>query len=329
MIDRRHLLAGAFASVAGAAAGQTPPPGRDGARVSGLPEPLETIDLWPRGAPGMPAESPVEVVDERSTDPNLTDRSVRGIVRPRLVVFRPAIPNGSAVLVMPGGGYRLVVIDKEGYEVARWLAARGYTVFVLFYRLPGDGWRAGPNVALSDAQRAIRLIRARARNYGIQPERVAALGFSAGGHVCGDLATRFAVRTYDPVDAADRLSARPHAAAPIYAVSSMTLPMAHAGSRSLLLGADPTPALERAHSTAANVGKDTPPCFLVHAEDDAAVDVGNTLEFRGACKAAGVLVDTHLFTHGGHGFGLRLAQGRPVAVWPELFHAWARTQGLG
>ena len=329
MIDRRHLVAGALAGWGATAVAQTLPPRGTGARVSGLAEPEETIDLWPRGAPGMPGTPPVEVVDERSTHAQLTDRAVHGIVRPRLVVFRPAIPNGSAVLVMPGGGYRWVVIDKEGYEIARWLSARGYTVFVLFYRLPGEGWKAGPDVALQDAQRAMRLIRARARDYGIMPERVAAMGFSAGGHVCGDLATRFAAPVYAPVDAADRLSARPLAAAPIYAVQSMTVPLAHPGSRTLLLGADPTPALERAHSPAANVTADTPPCFLVHAEDDATVDPANTLEFRAACKATGVAVETHLFTHGGHGFGLRLAQGKPVSAWPELFHAWAATHGLG
>ncbi len=318
-VDRRSALVAALGAglAIGARAGAT------------SIDPVETIDLWPQGALGMPTTPPVEAVDERSSDPGLSDRSIRGISRPRLVVFRPAVPNGSAVLVMPGGGYARVVIDKEGYELARWLTARGYTVFVLFYRLPGDGWRAGPDVALSDAQRSVRLIRARARDYGIQPERVAAVGFSAGGHVCGDLATRFAARTYAAVDAADRLSARPAAAAPIYAVQSMTPSLAHPGSRSLLLGSNPTRALERAHSTAANVSTGTPPCFLLHAEDDAVVDVGNTLEFRAACKAAGVPVETHLFAQGGHGFGLRLAQGRPVAVWPELFHAWARAQGLG
>eukprot|EP01035_Chromulina_nebulosa_P044067 gene44067-59676_t len=181
-----------------------------------------------------------------------------------MVVFRPAIPNGAAALVMPGGGYKWVVIDKEGYEIARWLAARGWTVFVLFYRLPGDGWAAGPDVALADAQRAMRLIRYHARDYGIIPERVAAMGFSAGGHVCGDLATRFATATYQPVNAADRLSARPDVAAPIYAVQSMTAPLAHAGSRELLIGANASPALERAHSPASNVTRATM-TFVVEA----------------------------------------------------------------
>ncbi|MCU6454292.1 alpha/beta hydrolase [Sphingomonas sp. A2-49] len=317
MIDRRTAVFGTVA--AGLSSGA-------GAAVR-LPDPVETIPLWPAEAPGMPATPPAETIDERSTDPLVPDRAVRGIVRPRLVVFRPTVANGSALLVAPGGGYARVVIDKEGYEIGRWLAARGWTVFVLFYRLPGDGWAAGPDVALSDAQRAMRLIRARAGHYGIRPDRVAAMGFSAGGHVCGDLATRFAVPTYAPVDAADRLDARPDLAAPIYAVQSMTPPLAHAGSRALLIGKDASPALEAAHGTAGHVDARTPPCFLVHAEDDPAVDVGNTLAFRAALKTAGVAVETHLFAAGGHGFGLRGAAGKPAAAWPELFHAWTRSRG--
>ncbi|TPG53093.1 alpha/beta hydrolase [Sphingomonas glacialis] len=334
MLDRRSAILGTLASgLAGVAAAQTVPPHIVGAvPVAGLPEPDETIDLWPHGAhgaPGAPARALVETVVERSTETALTDRAVTGISRPRLVVFRPRIANGSAVLVAPGGGYARVVIDKEGYELGRWLAARGFTVFVLFYRLPGEGWAAGPDVALADAQRAMRVIRSRARDYGIYPERVAAMGFSAGGHVCGDLATRFDVPVYTAVDAADRLASRPDVAALIYAVQSMTPKLAHPGSRDLLIGRGASVALAAAHSTALNVTGKTPPCFLVHAEDDATVDVENTIEFRAACKAAKVPVETHLFTSGGHGFGLRSAMGKPAEAWPDLFLAWARTQGLG
>ena len=329
MIDRRSLMVGTIAAgLVGSARAQTPPPVAL-AQPPGLPEPRETIDLWPKGAPGAPAKALVETVDERSKDAALTDRAVYGISRPRMVVFRPAVPNGSAVLVTPGGGYRWVVVDKEGYEIGRWLAARGWTVFVLFYRLPGEGWAAGPDVALSDAQRAMRLIRARSRDYGILPERIAAMGFSAGGHVCGDLATRFDARTYAPVDAADRLSARPDIAAPIYAVQSMRSPLAHAGSRDLLIGKNASSAIEAAHTPADHASAATPPCFMVHAEDDPTVDVANTLEMRAALKRAGVPVETHLFTHGGHGFGIRRAYGKPAAAWPDLFVRWARSFGVG
>lgn len=240
-----------------------------------------------------------------------------------MTVFRPERPNGAAVLIMPGGGYRWVVVDKEGYEMGRWLAARGFTVFVLFYRLPGEGWAAGPDVSLSDAQRAMRVIRQRAGDYGVDPERVAAMGFSAGGHLCADLLTRFATPTYAAIDAADKLSARPIAAAPIYPVISMTAPVAHAGSRELLIGKDAGPALERAHSPHLNVPANAPPVFLVHAEDDNVVPVENALLMRAGLRARNIPVETHLFTHGGHGLGLRRAIGKPAAAWPEMFTSWA------
>lgn len=327
MIDRRTLVgAGLMTGLATRAAAQTPPPLTGRALPAGLPQPSETIDLWPNGAPGMPATPPVETVNERSTDPQLTDRAVFGISRPRMAVFRPDVPNGAAVLITPGGGYRWVVIDKEGYELGRWLSARGFTVFVLFYRLPGEGWAAGPDVALSDAQRAMRLIRQRAGRYGVDPERICAMGFSAGGHVCTDLVARFATGTYAAVDAADALSPRPFCAAPIYPVVSMDRRNAHPGSRKLLIADDD--ALEAAHSPQLNLAANSPPCFLVHAEDDDTVPVANTLLFRDALKARGIPVETHLFASGGHGFGLRKAIGKPVGLWPELFMGWAKSVAL-
>ena len=140
MVDRRAVLLSVIAAgIAGRSAGQTAPPAGAHPAPAGLPQPRETLDLWPEGAPGMPDEPPVETVTERSTDAAVTDRAVLGISKPRLAVFRPRPPNGAAVVIAPGGGYRWVVIDKEGYELGRWLSARGITVFVLFYRLPGEG----------------------------------------------------------------------------------------------------------------------------------------------------------------------------------------------
>jgi acetyl esterase/lipase len=327
-IDRRALLGTALAAGLAHRAAAQAAPAATGGLPAGLPEPDETIELWPDGAPGAPARPPVETVNQRSTDAQLTDRAAVGIRRPRMIVFRPNVPNGAAVLVSPGGGYRWVVVDKEGYEIGRWLSARGFTVFVLFYRLPGDGWASGPDVALSDAQRALRLIRHRARDFGLDPARVAAMGFSAGGHVAADLGTRFATPTYRPIDAADGLSARPMAVATIYPVVSMSAPAAHAGSREQLIGGDAPPERERAHSPHLNVPADAPPFFVVHAEDDDAVPVENALLLRAALRDRGVPVETHLFTHGGHGFGLRKAVGKPAGAWPELFVEWGRSLGL-
>lgn len=326
-MDRRTALLGGLGLAAGAKA-QTPLPTAEAARFLVHPDPTEYIDLWPGRAPGAPSPAPAEALRERSTDPAFNDRIMLRVSRPRMAVFRPARPNGAAVLITPGGGYSWVVVDKEGYEIARLLRDRGVTVFVLFYRLPGNGWAAGPNVALADAQRAMRLIRHRAGAYGINPARICAMGFSAGGHVCADLLTRFAFSVYQPVDAADRLSARPDRAAPIYPVVSMSAPLAHAGSRRNLIGENASPALERAHSPHLYVPADAPPCFLLHAEDDASVPVGNTLLLRDALRARNIPVETHLFPDGGHGFGLRLARGHSVEHWPALFIAWAIRQGL-
>lgn len=323
IVSRREALIGGLAAgalAAPAAFAQTP---------GVWPEtPAETIELWPGVPQGMPAKRPIEEVIERGTSTRHS-RMVKGISRPRMKVFRPAVSNGAALLVTPGGGYSVIVIDAEGYKIAPRLSARGWTVFVLYYRLPGEGWANRADVPLADAQRAMRLIRSKASTYGIDPAKVGAMGFSAGGHVCGELATRFDADVYTPVDAADRLSARPIVAAPIYAVQSMSAPLAHAGSREMLLGADATPEMERAHSPSRHVSATTPPFFMAHAEDDNVVSADNTIEMRNALKVAGVKVETHLFTAGGHGFGLPGSAGEPARQWPDLFALWAKAQGLG
>jgi len=292
------------------------------------PDPVGTIDLWPSGAPGAPSQLLIETVRERSTDPAYNDRTVFGISRPRMAVFRPGKPNGGAVLIMPGGGYRWVVVDKEGYEMARWLSERGVTAFVLFYRLPGEGWASGPDTPLIDAQRAMRLIRHRSTAYGIEPKRICAMGFSAGGHVCASLMTRFSDAIYEPTDGADRLSARPDAAAPIYPVISMTAPAAHSGSRAQLIGEQASPELERKYNPAAHVPADAPPAFLLHAEDDQSVLVANTFLLRQALLEKRIPVETHLYPDGGHGFGLRLSKGHSVEGWEELLYAWCLKRGI-
>jgi acetyl esterase/lipase len=328
-IDRRTALLGTLAlGLAAKAGAQTSAPATPDSPHMTFADPSETIDLWPKGAPGAPAKLPVETVKERSKDASFNDRYVFGISRPRMAVFRPVNPTGAAVLITPGGGYNWVVVDKEGYEMARLLAERGVTAFVLFYRLPHEGWAAGPNTPLSDAQRAMRLIRHRASRYRIDPKKVCAMGFSAGGHLCADLLTRFDARVYAPVDAADRLSARPDFAAPIYPVVSMTLPTAHAGSRKNLVGENASPERERAYSPHQNVPANAPPVFLLHAEDDASVVVENSLLLRAALLARKVPVETHLFPDGGHGFGLRLAKGKSVEGWEQIFFAWGRKKGL-
>lgn len=286
------------------------------------PDPTEVIRLWPRGAPGGEGVTVTPVVPERSTDPAYRDRYAQYTTDPIMTVMRPEQPNGSAMLLIPGGGYRWSVLDKEGFDVARVFAASGTTCFVLRYRLPADGWAAGADAPLQDAQRAIRLIRSRAAEFGVRPDRIAVLGASAGGHLAG-LASARTDATYTPVDAADEVSLRPDLTVLMYPVATMSDPHVHAGSRTHLLGEAPSAARIAAYSLEQMNWTDAAPVFLLHAMDDVSVPVENSLMLLTRLKAAGVKTEAHLFQEGGHGFGVRLIQGRPAQVWPELTQAWA------
>jgi len=289
-------------------------------------DPTEVVKLWPGRPPGAPAALPREQIVDRVATSGFQDRIVTGIGVPLMTVFRPARPNGAAALIVPGGGYIRVVIDKEGFEIARRLAEAGITAFVLRYRLPREGWANPADVSLQDAQRAVRLIRA--GPWGVDPSRVAVLGCSAGGHVAASLATGHARRVYEPLDAADTRSARPDLSALIYPVIDMARPFAHVGSREALLGPAPTPDAEAAYSPHRHVTPDTPPTFLVHAADDTSVPLDNSLGYLAALRAAKVPAEAHIFEEGGHGFGIYLARGKPAAVWPDLFVAWLGRRGF-
>ena len=293
----------------------------DGGRA-GPADPTEIIRLWPDGAPGGEGVTVTPIVPERSTDPAFHDRYAQYTTDPILTVFRPERPNGSAMLLIPGGGYRWAVLDKEGYDVARIFAASGTTCFVLRYRLPADGWAAGADAPLQDAQRAIRLIRSRAAGYGVDPKKIAVLGASAGGHLAG-LASARTDATYAATDAADALSLRPDLTVLMYPVATMSDPYVHAGSRTHLLGETPSPERIAAYSLERMNWRGAAPVFLLHAIDDASVPVENSLQLLTTLKAAAVPTEAHLFQEGGHGFGVRLIQGKPAQVWPDLMRAWA------
>jgi acetyl esterase/lipase len=288
----------------------------------------EVIRIWPGDAPGAAAATARETVVERSKDPaTIRDRYVKGVVTPTLIVFRPQRPNGAALLMAPGGGYNWVVMDKEGYEAAERFARAGVTAFVMTYRLPQDGWAAGPDTPLQDAQRALRLIRARAGAYGVDPHRVGVIGFSAGGHVAGMLSLAWDRPVYAPIDAADGVSARPDIAILMYPVATMTSARAHAGSRRNLLGESPTDVQVARYSLEALARPDAPPTLLVHAVDDASVPVENSLALFEALRARKVPVEMPLFEEGGHGFGIRYAVGLPAAAWPDLALGWMQRHG--
>ena len=320
-LDRRALLTVSLALPFAGAAAQTA-----WMRPAGV-VPDASIPLWPDGHI-KPPSGLFEQVVQRSADPNASDRMLQGITRPRLDIFRPTTPNGAAVILAPGGGYRYVVIDKEGYELARWLRDRGVTVYVLFYRLPGDGWTKGSDVPLADAQRAVRLVRSRAKTDSIDPARVVFGGFSAGGQVATSLLTRFDARVYAPVDAADSLLARPDALAAIYPVVSMDPAIAHAVSREKLISANPDAEQQKLYSPELNVRPDQPPLWLLHAEDDSVVKIANSVRLREATRAVGAPVEAHFFERGEHGFGLMKTAGLPVAIWPELLWNWLGSQKI-
>lgn len=292
------------------------------------PDPAEVLPLWPATPPGGPVAGLAEQVEDRVKPGGLPDRAVRHITQPTLTVFRPTKPNGAALLLIPGGGYALVVKDKEGFETARLLAAEGVTVFVLLYRLPGDGWAAGPDTPLQDAQRALRIIRHRAPAYGIAPGHIGVMGFSAGGHLAASLATRFNEKVYEPFDASDTVSARPDHACLVYPVITLAPPSAHTGSARNMLGHNPAPDRVARYSPQNGVTAQTPPTFLLHALDDKGVSAENSLLMLAALRRQDVPAEAHFFQEGGHGFGLRGALGKPVAAWPSLYLTWARRNGF-
>ena len=298
------------------------------ARAAGEPEQPEVLPLWPGKVPGDIGTVIKTRIKENSSDPAHPDRWTYGTSRPDLLVSRPARPNGVGVLVIPGGSYEFHALDNEGLEQARWLNALGVTAFILNYRLPAEGWGNRADVPLQDAQRAMRVIRRDAARFGVDPQRIAVLGFSAGGHLGGSLATRHAEPVYAPVDSADTLSARPAFAGLIYPVVTLVGAAAHGWSRDNLLGADaPAEARER-RSVDRRVDADTPPLFLVHAADDGAVPVANSISLHQAMLDHKRPVEMHLFEEGGHGFGVRLPQAMPASIWPRLFARFAARKGV-
>jgi len=268
------------------------------------PPPAE-VRLWEGQAPLYVTNAPPEK-DELTSD-KIPNHHVSGIEVPTLTIFSPPKEknSGIAVVICPGGGYRVLSWDKEGLNVAQWLQARGITGAVLKYRLPAPGKvEMGHLRPLMDALHAIRLLRERAPELGIKTNCVGVIGFSAGGHLAASTATRFT-----------NAATRPDFAVLIYPVITM-MANAHSGSRTNLLGRNPPPLLMDEFSCEKVVTAQTPPTFLVAARDDKTVPVTNSIMFAEACERAGVPVELHLYDQGGHGFGLGV-NGGDVTNWPS------------
>jgi acetyl esterase/lipase len=295
---------------------------------SGAPGGREAIELWPHPPAGALHPGMAEVVEQSSSDPAYSSRRAKGVSRPHMIAFRAAEPNGSAMLVVPGGGFAWNYFEHEGYYIADALNRAGISCFVLFYRLARDGWRDPATVGPADAQRAMRVIRANAARFHLDAARVGVMGFSAGGFLSASLATRHSQPFYAPVDATDQLSARPLLSAPIYPVQSLDPAYAYAGAAPSLFGAPPTAAQISEWSPDLNVTPTSTPTFLAHAEDDTTVPVANTVRLRDAMIAEKIPVETHLFAQGGHGFGARPQPSGPGGVWLPLFLNFAGAQKL-
>jgi acetyl esterase/lipase len=272
--------------------------------------------LWPGEAPG--AKRPPAGTEKINEGWRYTDIEVPQF---QVYVAPEAKRTGQAVVILPGGGYGILAMNHEGHDYAKWLNERGITGVVVKYRVgrPELGYQFP--VPFLDARRAIRTVRANAKEWGVDPAKVGVMGSSAGGHLASLCTTRFAdTFPEEGKDAIDQFSARPDFSILIYPVISMG-PVAHGGSRNNLLGAKPTPELLEKCSTEKQVTKATPPVFLLSTSDDA-VDCRNSLDFASACKANGVPVSLHLFEKGGHGYGMNVADKGDLAVWPSLLEGW-------
>jgi len=238
---------------------------------------------------------------------------IKNVFQPTLTVYRPepALANGTAVVICPGGGYSMLAASHEGSDVAKRLAGWGITAFVLKYRLPDDVIMTDKTIGpLQDAQRALQIVRQRAGDWNIDTARVGIMGFSAGGHLASTASTHFAT----PVIDAAGFSIL------IYPVISFTDSLMHKGSRDRLLGTDLSPARIQAYSNEQQVHADTPPAFLIHAADDKTVPVGNSVAYYQALIANKVPAEMHLYQNGGHGFGLN--NKTTADQWPERLQNW-------
>lgn len=276
----------------------------------------KVIELWPEGVPGLRADA---------SDEKVVDGRVVGVHRPTLTVYAPerSKANGTAVIYCPGGSYvRLAIGGKDGPPEARWLGAHGVTVFVLKYRLAEYGQPA----PLRDLLRAVRLVRSRASEFGVRPDRVGVFGVSAGGHLAAWAATMFDAPEGRTGASLDGVSARPDFVALIYPVVTMEEPFVHKGSRAALLGSQPSPELVARLSIEKHVRKETPPVFIAATMADQSVPVENSMMLYGALRRANVPAEMHLYAQGSHGNSLDQQYG-PTALWPRRCEEWMRFNG--
>lgn len=307
------------------------------------------IPIWPGTPPDAIATPGAEHTTWDPPEKGIAGKGVTGIrnvTQPTITVFSPKEKNtGAAVVVFPGGGYMMLAIDFEGTEVCDWLVPRGITCIVLKYRVPPEGLypknarypKSGPYpespLALEDAQRTLGIVRRHAAEWHIDPHKIGVLGFSAGGHLVAAISTHYAKRLYTPVDAADRQSCRPDFAIALYP-GHMSLSAARYdagfGPHKFTVATPPSlpnPDKDLTLNPEVPITRDTPPTFLLQAEDDHVDSVYDSLSYYIALKRAGVPAEMHLYAQGNHAFGLRRTA-LPITHWTDLVDTWLKTIGM-
>jgi acetyl esterase/lipase len=301
------------------------------------PSPGHTqVPIWPGPVPdAQPVAGPEDyVTDSTSLVAGRQVYAVRNVTRPTMTVYSPSGNNtGAAVVVFPGGGYQILAIDLEGTEVCDWLTSKGITCVLLKYRVTDVGSypKSGPYpespMALEDAQRTMGLVRFHAAEWRIDPYKIGVLGFSAGGHLSAAISTHFEHRLYRAVDAADKESCRPDFAVAIYP-GHLSLSAAEwdakQGAKKFAVHHPPTADKDLSLNPDVPVTSQTPPTFLLQAEDDHVDNVNDSLAYYIALKNAKVPVEMHLYAHGGHAFGLRPTD-LPITEWPQFVETWLKT----
>ena len=298
------------------------------------------VPIWPGRVPDPQPVAGPEAAETSGKDFLVAGRpavGVSNVTQPTMTVYSPKGKNtGAAVVVFPGGGYQVLAIDLEGTEVCDWLTPKGITCVLLKYRVTDVGPypKSGPypesSMALEDAQRTVGLVRFRAADWHIDPRKIGVLGFSAGGHLSAAMSTHFAKRLYPAVDAADKESCRPDFAVAIYP-GHLSLSAAEwdakQGTKKFVIPHPATADKDLALNPDLHVTSQTPPTFLLQAEDDHVDNVNDSLAYYVALKKAGVPVEMHLYAQGGHAFGLRRTK-FPITAWPQLVEMWLGTIGM-
>ncbi|HWY26296.1 MAG TPA: alpha/beta hydrolase [Candidatus Angelobacter sp.] len=311
------------------------------------PSPGHTqVPIWPGTVPDAQPVAGPEVAKTTGKEFLVAGRpavGVSNVSRPTMTVYSPnGMNTGAAVVVFPGGGYQDLAIDLEGTEVCDWLTSKGITCVLLKYRVPGNAGyaksapypKSGPYpespMALEDAQRTVGLVRFHATEWHIHPHKIGVLGFSSGGHLSAAISTHYAKRLYLLVDAADKESCRPDFAVAIYP-GHLSLSAAEwdakQGAKKFVVPHPDNADKDLGMNPEIPVTRQTPPTFLLQAEDDHVDNVNDSLAYYIALKKAGVPVEMHLYAQGGHAFGLRGTE-LPITGWPQLVETWLGTIGI-